>query len=76
MCVCGIKKSIRNPPWKIRNVASAYNNTSKHSSLFQEEKIFIITFPDENKLLHKQSEIISKCRHKRYLLSYLDDYKN
>ena len=60
------KDKIRQTPeisWKIVKSAPAYTNTSKRCVLCQEEKMAIITYPDQAKLLNKRSELISKCRH-------------
>ena len=36
-------------------------------------KMAIITYPDQEKLLNKRSELISKCRHEnKFLLKYYD----
>ena len=38
-----------------------------------EEKMAIITYPDQEKLLNERSELISKCRHEnKFLLKYYD----
>ena len=59
--------------WKIVKSAPAYTNTSKRCVLCLEEKMAIITYPDQEKLLNKRSELISKCRHEnKFLLKYYD----
>lgn len=56
-----------------RKTALAYN-TSKQCNLYLDEKIEIITFPEQNKLLNKISELISKCRHKKNCFSLSTTY--
>ena len=59
--------------WKIKESAPAYNNNSKRCILCLEEKMAIITFPEQQKLLNKRSQLISKCRHEnKFLLHYYD----
>ena len=48
---------------KIKKSTPAYNNNSKRCILCLEEKMAILTFPEQQKLLSKRSELISKCRH-------------
>ena len=71
-----LKDKIQDIPeisWKIKKFAPAYNNNSKRCILCLEEKMAIITFPEQQKLLNKISELISKCRHKnKFLLHYYD----
>ena len=70
------KDKIKQTPeisWKIVKSAPAYTNTSKRCVLCLEEKMAIITYPDQEKLLNKRSELISKCRHvNKFLLKYYD----
>ena len=70
------KDKIKQTPeisWKIVKSAPAYTNTSKRCVLCLEEKMTIITYPDQEKLLNKRSELISKCRHEnKFLLKYYD----
>ena len=70
------KDKIKQTPeisWKIVKSAPAYTNTSKRCVLCLEEKMAIITYPDQEKLLNKGSELISKCRHEnKFLLKYYD----
>ena len=70
------KDKIKQTPeisWKIVKSAPAYTNTSKRCVLCLEEKMAIITYPDQEKLLNKRSELISKCRHEnKFLLKYYD----
>ena len=70
------KDKIKQTPeisWKIVKSAPAYTNTSKRCVLCLEEKMAIITYPDQEKLLNKRSELISKCCHEnKFLLKYYD----
>ena len=70
------KDKIKQTPeisWKIVKSAPAYTNTSKRCVLCLEEKMAIITYPDQEKLLNKRSELISKCSHEnKFLLKYYD----
>ena len=70
----GKTQDISEMSWKIKKSAPAYNNNSKRCILCLEEKMAIITFPEQQKLLNNQrSELISKCRHKnKFLLHYYD----
>ena len=57
--------------WKIIKSAPAYTNTSKRGILCLEEKMSIITYPNQEKLLNKRSELISKFRcENKFLLKY------
>ena len=59
--------------WSIEKNAPAYTNTSKRCILCLQEKMAIITFPEQHKLLNQKSELISKCRHEnKFLLRYHD----
>ena len=56
-----------------QETAPAYNSNSKRRILCLEEKMAIITFPEQQKLLNKRSELISKYRHEnKFLLQYYD----
>ena len=70
------KDKIKQTPeisWKIVKSAPEYTNTSERCVLCLEEKMAIITYPDQEKLLNKRSELISKCRHQnKFLLKYYD----
>ena len=49
---------------------TAYPNISKKCHLRLQEKFEILNYPDQNELLNKRSELISKCRHvNKFLLS-------
>mgnify|MGYP004361308217 CR=1 FL=1 len=61
--------------WSIKKTAPAYSNISKRCLLCLQEKMAIITFPEEDKLLNKRSELISKCRHEnKFLLRNYDSW--
>ena len=63
-----------NLQWSILKSAPAYNNISKKCMLCLQEKFEIITHLNQENLLNKKSELISKCRHEnKYLLK---NYKN
>ena len=70
------KDKIKQTPeisWKIIKSAPAYTNISKRCVLCLEEKMAIITYPDQEKLLNKRSEVVSKCHHEnKFLLKYYD----
>ena len=69
-------KNSNTPPkisWSILKHAPAYSNTTKRCMLCLQEKLAIITYPEQHKLLNKRSELISKCRHEnKFLLRYYD----
>ena len=47
-----------------------YSNIAKSCMLCLHEKSEILTYPKQDELLNKRSELISKCRHiNKYLLS-------
>ena len=48
--------------WEILKQAQAYNKTLKKCLLYLHKKL-PITYPSQNTLLNKKSEILSKCRH-------------
>ena len=61
--------------WSIKKSAPAYTNKSKRCLLCLQEKMAIITFPEQEKLLNQKSELISKCRHmNKYLLRNYDSF--
>ena len=49
--------------WSILKCVPGYSNVSKKCLLCLHEKLLIITYPNQNELLNKRSELISKCRH-------------
>ena len=62
--------------WKTKKSTPAYSNNSKGRILCSEEKMAIITFPEQQKLLNKRSELISKCRHDNKFLLHNYDSKD
>ena len=68
-----LKRDNRQFTLKWENIKSArpYQNGSRRCDLCLTEKLLIID-GDDNKLLNKRSELISKCRHenKYYLMNY------
>ena len=58
-----------NLKWSVVRWATPYSYISKKCFLCWYEKLIIITYPRQYKLLNKQSELFCKCRHEnRYLL--------
>ena len=56
--------------WLILKSVPGYSNITKKCLLCLHEKLEIINYPDQEELLNKRSELISKCRHvNKYLLS-------
>ena len=48
------------------------NEGSMNYRLCQDDKFYIVSFPDSNKLLNKRLEFVSRCHHgRKYLLSNL-----
>ena len=74
------KRSINEFPnlkWSILKTAPSYNNISKRCLLCLNEKLAIVTYPDDKVLLNKRTEMIAKCRHENaYLLSNYDKNKD
>lgn len=60
--------------WSIIKSIPSYSNTTKKCPLCLHEKFHIINYPDEDELLNKKSELISKCRHENKFL--LANYKS
>ena len=60
--------------WSIVKSVSSYTNISKRCMLCLNEKLAIITYPRQDELLNKKSELISKCRHANKFL--LANYKS
>ena len=55
--------------WSIVKSVPSYSNISKKCLLFLHKKLEIANFKDQDHLLNKRSELISKCRHaNKYLL--------
>ena len=67
-----IKKEYNEMPtliWSIVKSVPSYSNISKKCLSYLHEKLEIINFEDQDHLLNKRSELISKCRHaNKYLL--------
>ena len=56
--------------WSIVKSVPGYSNITKNCSLCLYEKLEIINYPNQEDLLKKRSELISKCCHvSKYLLS-------
>ena len=49
--------------WCIVKSVPGYSNISKRCMLCQNEKYEILNYPDQEELLNKRSEIVSKCQH-------------
>ena len=55
--------------WSVVKFVPPYSNISKKCLLCLHEKLEIVNFEDQDHLLNKRSELISKCRHaNKYLL--------
>ena len=54
--------------WSVLKIVPGYSNISKRCLLCLYEKLFIATYHDQNELLNKRSELISKCRHENKFL--------
>ena len=77
-----IKISVGSKRQKPRHPRNIMENQEIRASLQQQlkrcilclgEKMAIITFPEQQKLLNKRSELISKCRHEnKFLLHYYE----
>ena len=58
-----------NLKWSVVRCATSYSNISKKCRLYLYEKLVIITYPRQQELLDKRSELFCKCRHEnKYLL--------
>ena len=51
--------------WSIFKRAHSCNEGSRNCRLCLEEKYYIISFPDSNKLLNKRSKLVLRCQHDR-----------
>ena len=60
--------------WEILRSVPAYSNITKRCPLCLHEKLLIATYPNQEELLNKRSEIIAKCRHDNKFL--LKNYKS
>ena len=54
--------------WSVVRGATPYLNISKKCFLCLHEKLIIITYPRQRKLLNKRSELLCKCRHENKCL--------
>ena len=55
--------------WSIIKSVPSYSNISRKCLVFLHEKLEIVNFEDQDHLLNKRSELISKDRHaNKYLL--------
>ena len=60
----------RNLEWYIIKSVPGYSNISKRCMLCLHEKCEILNYPDQEELLNKRSELVSKCQHiNKFLLS-------
>ena len=71
--ICKMKDKHNTTPdliWCIVKRLPGYSNISKRCMLCLHEIYEILNYPDQEKLLNKKSELISKCRHvNKFLLS-------
>ena len=59
-----------NLKWSIIKTVPGYSNISKRCMLCLHEKYEILNYPDQEELLNKRCELVSKCRHiNKFLLS-------
>ena len=57
--------------WCIVKSVPGYSNISKRCTLCLHEKYEILNYPDQEELLNKKSELVSKCRNvNKFLLSH------
>ena len=62
-----------NVTWRVIETSKAFNPELKKCYLCLSEKFRIATYKDQDNLLNKRSEIVSKCRHRRkFELSLFD----
>ena len=68
-----MKKSLEETPnlkWSVARGTTPYSNTSKKSFLCKYEKLVIISYSRQYKLLNKRSELFCKCCHEnKYILT-------
>ena len=50
--------------WEVLQTAKAYSNITRRCSLCLHEKLAIINYLYPDELLNRQSELVTKCRHK------------
>ena len=60
--------------WSIHKRIPSYSNLSKRCILCLHEKLEILNYPNQDQLLNKRSELISKFRHANKFL--LRNYKS
>ena len=60
-----------NLKWSVIRCATSYPNISKRFLLCLYEKVVIITYPRQHKLLNKRSELFCKCCHESKTLEKL-----
>ena len=60
--------------WCTVKSVPGYSNISKRCMLRLHEKNEILSYPDQEELLNKRSEIVSKCRHVNKF--HLSNYKS
>ena len=59
-----------NLKWYTIKSVPGYSNISKRCMLYLHKEYEILNYPDQEKLLNKRSELVSKCRHiNKFLLS-------
>ena len=55
--------------WYVIKSVPSYSNITKSCMLCLHEKFEILTYPNQEELMSKRSELVSKCRHvNKYLL--------
>ena len=54
--------------WEIVRSVPAYSNTTKRCMFYLYEKLLIATYPNQEDLLNKRSELVSKCQHENKFL--------
>ena len=54
--------------WYIVKSGPSYSNITNSCMLCLHEKFEIMTYPNQDEVLNKRSELVSKCRHVKYLL--------
>ena len=61
--------------WYIVKSVPSYSNITKSCMLCLHEKFEILTYPNQDELLNKRSELVSKCRHINKYKYLLSNYK-
>lgn len=62
--------------WKLVKKAFAFMERSKRYSVYLEEKLKIVTFPEWGKLLNKGPEVASKCKQENKFLFWHPPYES